>query len=470
MDFMHCGQRFAQTLNTYVLPVSAVVLCLYPPVLFLRMLTAGLVRPAERDNLVMPEREQRDLSRPGCTVCAAIMAAAPLLLLPGLGFSLAPIQPEGEMLIARGAVGSAQLPVDAVPRNMSRSVCGSICCLAGVAIVAIAFKSLVQTVTRARAERLADRRKRKLGRNPIGLLHKCRAKDAPEKNLHSAWYLPPEDTGTSWWHKIDLFVTDWLDEDTGLYRYINEMPKGCLQKFELQTQLENNVIREDSKGSARLQSFGVPVPFNYGCFPQTYRDPLEHDELHDAPGDDDPLDVIDIGQIPVGVGDVVVCRPLGAVCLIDEGQADWKIFVVAAQSEGPFTALHSMADVESMWPGRVQEILKWMDDFKQHSCRGRTKLHYEVHGASVAISLIKKDHLSWRRLISRADAGGRAGPHWISKPSGAHPEVLQVAWQPSHGSFALTGATTRHLSVHPQASRGSAASSDGETSSSDRSP
>ena len=60
------------------------------------------------------------------------------------------------------------------------------------------------------------------------------------------------------------------------------------------------------------------------------------------------------------VGEVVRCRPLGAVCLIDEGQADWKILVVNAD-EGPGKDLRSMAEVENMWPGRTREILTWMD-------------------------------------------------------------------------------------------------------------
>ena len=30
----------------------------------------------------------------------------------------------------------------------------------------------------------------------------------------------------------------------------------------------------------------------------------------------------------MGVGEVVRCRPLGAVCLIDEGEADWKLLLL----------------------------------------------------------------------------------------------------------------------------------------------
>ena len=245
--------------------------------------------------------------------------------------------------------------------------------------------------------------------------------------------------------------------------------------FRLQTTLENNILCEDTEGSRRLRAFGRPVPFNYGCFPQTYRDPTEHDELHDAPGDDDPLDVVDVSQTPSGVGDVVICRPLGAVCLIDEGQADWKILVVNTQSDSPVAAARSTAEVESLLPGRIQEILKWMDDFKKHSSNGRTKLHSEVHGADVARALIRKDHLAWRHLVSSADEkSGYARGHWISKPRKAMPEVLQVSWQTSHAASQLTGATKPHVSTYTEATQAlrrqpTASSSDGDTSS-DRSP
>ena len=220
------------------------------------------------------------------------------------------------------------------------------------------------------------------------------------------------------------------------------------------------------------------MPFNYGCFPQTYRDPDEHDELHDAPGDNDPLDVIDLCQTPASVGDVVVCRPLGAVCLIDEGQADWKILVVNTQIDSPLAAARSTAEVELLWPGRIKEILLWMDDFKQHSSRGRrrTKLHSEVHSSEVAISLITKDHLAWRRLVSKVDAFGYACGHWIARPR-ASPEVLHVAWQTSHAESPLTGATKPNMALTEAAQSAQAlrwqsasSSSDGETSSSDRTP
>jgi len=215
---------------------------------------------------------------------------------------------------------------------------------------------------------------------------------------------------------LDLHVKTWLDEPTGLYRYVNEIPRGALQKFELQTELPGNIIREDVKGSKGLASYGHPVPFNYGCFPQTYRDPEEIDEIHGAPGDDDPLDVLDVSDHSVGVGEVVECRILGAVCLVDEGEADWKVFVVNTRP-GPLADARSVEDVERIWPGRVNQMLKWMEDFKHSTGKDTATLHYNIHGAGWATDLVERDHASWQRLLTEAGSNGTARGHWI-RPAG----------------------------------------------------
>jgi len=201
-------------------------------------------------------------------------------------------------------------------------------------------------------------------------------------------------------------------------RYVNEMPKGTLLKFEVQPGSAKNAILEDPKGSERLAAFGQPVPFNYGCFPQTYRDPEQVDKLYGAPGDDDPLDVLDLSMEPVRVGEVVQCRPLGAVCLIDEGRADWKVLVVNLDSEGPLARARSVADVERIAPGRIKQCLTWIDNFKQSSGKDDATLHFEVHSASAARDLIAKDHASWKSLVAEADAAGLARGHWIRRGPG----------------------------------------------------
>jgi len=247
------------------------------------------------------------------------------------------------------------------------------------------------------------------------------------------WYAPPADGGPSLWHSVDLHVKTWLDESTGLFRYVNEIPRGALQKFELQPACAQNVIREDAKGSRKLKAFGRPVPFNYGCFPQTFRDPEEIDGLYGAPGDNDPLDVLDLTYHAAGVGEVVCCRVLGAVCLIDEGRADWKILAVNAETKDPLSQAQSIEDAERILPGRVEEVLRWMDDFKQHSSAGGTTLHFDVHPASKAVSIIEQDHEAWRRLSAEADSSGYARGHWIRsarREAQGHPQVMPLLPMP----------------------------------------
>eukprot|EP00930_Biecheleria_cincta_P055768 TRINITY_DN42048_c0_g1_i1.p1 TRINITY_DN42048_c0_g1~~TRINITY_DN42048_c0_g1_i1.p1 ORF type:complete len:509 (-),score=91.92 TRINITY_DN42048_c0_g1_i1:133-1659(-) len=243
------------------------------------------------------------------------------------------------------------------------------------------------------------------------------------------------DKPPSLWHDVSLYVTSWLDEPTGLLRYVNEMPMGTLRKWEVQPGVPYNIIEEDVKGSKKLAKFGKPVPFNYGCFPQTYRDPKKPDKLYGAPGDDDPLDVIDLNDQPTEVGTVVNCRPLGAVCLIDEGQADWKVLVVNVDVKNPLASARSVEDVERIAPGRMQACWDWLDELKRAGGKGDATLHRKIHDTSCALELIAEDHDSWQELVWSAGADGTANGHWI-KPSAkeeapfARTRVLKLGWAP----------------------------------------
>lgn len=235
----------------------------------------------------------------------------------------------------------------------------------------------------------------------------------------------------SLWHDVDLYVKSWLDEPTALLRYVNEMPMGTLRKYEVQPGAPHNAIEEDVKGSKKLAKFGKPVPFNYGCFPQTYRDPEKACELYSAPGDDDPLDVIDLADAPTEVGTIVRCRVLGAVCLIDEGQADWKVLVVNVDSKTALANARSIEDVERISPGRIQACWSWMDELK--SSGGKAKLHRHIHDAECALKLIQEDHASWKELVNSAGPDGTARGHWICNPQNedaAAVQVLKLGWAP----------------------------------------
>lgn len=78
----------------------------------------------------------------------------------------------------------------------------------------------------------------------------------------------------------------------------------------------------------RFVTYRGGVLFNYGAIPQTWEHPQDIvvDEDGDFyPGDDDPVDALDISDIPAKTGEVIQLKVLGAFGLIDDHEIDWKV-------------------------------------------------------------------------------------------------------------------------------------------------
>ena len=66
--------------------------------------------------------------------------------------------------------------------------------------------------------------------------------------------------------------------------------------------------------------------------------------LH-AQGDNDPVDVVEIGGVPLESGGVYPVKVLGAYAMIDCDELDWKLVCIRADHERA-PVLHDIADVE----------------------------------------------------------------------------------------------------------------------------
>jgi inorganic pyrophosphatase len=64
-------------------------------------------------------------------------------------------------------------------------------------------------------------------------------------------------------------------------------------------------------------------------YPKTWEDPAHTHPETKAKGDNDPLDVCEIGEAVGYVGQVKQVKVLGVMALLDEGETDWKIMQVA---------------------------------------------------------------------------------------------------------------------------------------------
>ena len=126
------------------------------------------------------------------------------------------------------------------------------------------------------------------------------------------------------WHEIPLEAGD------GMYNFVCEIPKMTLKKMEVRPARPCTTAAGTLGCQARVppvcrlrpRSRATRSCRNYGCLPQTWEDPnVKGDaDVGGAFGDDDPVDVVEIGAASQEMGAVVPVKPLGVLSMIDDGE------------------------------------------------------------------------------------------------------------------------------------------------------
>ncbi|EER01086.1 inorganic pyrophosphatase, putative [Perkinsus marinus ATCC 50983] len=181
----------------------------------------------------------------------------------------------------------------------------------------------------------------------LGLITFTRA--VRRKALPERYQLTDADTGEhrSFWHDIPLRGSE------GKFMFVTEIPRGVLARYELEP--DTSDIANDPRGTTALKKLGEGPCFNYGFLPQTWSDPIDwHDKITGLKGDGDPLDLIEISGKHFSPGEVAQVQVLGAVCLIDEGAADWKLIGTAC--------CKALTDEEVA--REMEKVKAWMDGYK----------------------------------------------------------------------------------------------------------
>lgn len=93
-------------------------------------------------------------------------------------------------------------------------------------------------------------------------------------------------------------------------------------------------------------------------FPKTWEDPQHTHPETKAKGDNDPLDVCEIGEQVGYTGQVKQVKVLGIMALIDEGETDWKVIVVDV-TDPLANKLNDIEDVENNLPGLIRATNEW---------------------------------------------------------------------------------------------------------------
>jgi len=155
-----------------------------------------------------------------------------------------------------------------------------------------------------------------------------------------------------------------LKNEDGTYNMICEVPKHTTKKMEIKWKAPLQPIQQDTHEDGTLREYTCgPIPFNYGAFPQTWENPNVISKHSYCGGDDDPLDVIDIGCAIAHVGLVYRVKILGVLGMIDQGETDWK--VIAMNTCDPLSEhLHDICDVKKHKPNVLETIREWLRNYK----------------------------------------------------------------------------------------------------------
>ena len=174
-------------------------------------------------------------------------------------------------------------------------------------------------------------------------------------------------------------------------------------KMEVATKEEFNPIAQDIK-KGNLRDYHGPIFWNYGCLPQTWEDPnVKHPELG-CFGDDDPIDVVEIGSASLSMGSVKTVKPLGVLAMIDDGELDWKVLAIA--TDDPLAKEYNdIDDVPESVKAGVREWFRW---YKTPYDKPINSFGFDEKylDKSTAEEIIAETNEAWAKLKSgETDAG-----------------------------------------------------------------
>ncbi len=138
---------------------------------------------------------------------------------------------------------------------------------------------------------------------------------------------------------------DLPNDPDNAHKFFNcviEIPRASRVKYELDK--VTGLLRVD-----RVLYSSVHYPYNYGFVPRTY-----------CP-DNDPLDVLVLGDHPVQPLAIMQARAVGAIQMFDEGKEDHK--VVAVHVNDP--AVRDYRDIGDLPKHTFAEIASFFEDYKK---------------------------------------------------------------------------------------------------------
>jgi len=192
-------------------------------------------------------------------------------------------------------------------------------------------------------------------------------------------------------------ITLWADKEKGIANMVVEIPRGTRAKLEISKGDALNPIKQDIK-KGKLRFVFDPYPFNYGAFPQTWENPKLKDERTQAFGDNDPLDVVEIGTKVHKTGDVIKVKILGTYAMIDAGETDWKIVAIDVTDENA-DKYHDCTDIPKE---KLDTVFTFLRDYKIPDGAPANEFAFkgELKNKEFARKVADETYDEWHKLIT----------------------------------------------------------------------
>ncbi|GAB5588460.1 Inorganic pyrophosphatase [Umbelopsis nana] len=202
-------------------------------------------------------------------------------------------------------------------------------------------------------------------------------------------------------HDIPLFA----NAEKTIFNMIVEIPRWTNGKLEISKEDALNPIKQDiKKGKLRYVRNCFPHKgyiWNYGALPQTWEDPNQVHAETKAKGDNDPVDVCEIGEQVAYPGQIKQVKVLGIMALLDEGETDWKLIVIDV-NDPLAPKLNDIEDVEKHLPGLIRATNEWFRIYKIPDGKPENVFAFsgEAKNKKYATDIIHETHEAWKNLIN----------------------------------------------------------------------
>nr|ACQ57858.1 Inorganic pyrophosphatase [Anoplopoma fimbria] len=196
------------------------------------------------------------------------------------------------------------------------------------------------------------------------------------------------------------------NESEVLFNMVVEVPRWSNAKMEIATKEPLNPIKQDlKKGKLRYVANIFPHKgyiWNYGALPQTWEDPDHTDKETKCCGDNDPIDVCEIGTQVCFPGQVIQVKVLGILAMIDEGEMDWKVIAINAKDPDAKN-LNNIEDVRKSRPGHLEATVDWFRKYKVPDGKPENQFGFkgQFKDKDFAVEIIKSTHEHWRALVQK---------------------------------------------------------------------